>query len=292
MGSDKRKKWYEREEVRRINKDWVDINCKFTERELKILELVYYRKMVRRDHLEILHDGYRNIPRRTNVINRSIKKLFDKMCLDKVHEEQEYMKGNKPCILSVDRAGCIILDKPFNRRFEIEKRFINNKELILRKLPSYYNHVHGVNQLEIATLEFCLENNFEIIIWNLEEDNLKEFEYNKEKIILKPDIFVILNIGKPLIYFIEYDTGSENRGYKNNFPTILDKLEKYQKYKSINLWQVEWWAKKIKTNFPLLLFVTEDEKRVEYIKQKGKTLGLKVDCVLSNEYKERIREFL
>ena len=248
--------------------------------------------MVRRDHLEFLHEGYRDIPRRTNVLNRSIKKLFEKMCLDKAHEESEYLKGNKPCILSVDRAGCILLDKPYRKRFETEKRFLKGKEYVFRKIPSHYNHIHGVNKLEIETLEFCVDNNFKKVIWQLEEDNIKSFEFNKEKIIVKPDVFVILNVGKPLVYFIEYDTGSENRGYVNSFPTILEKLEKYQRYKMIGDWQNEWWAKKINTNFPLILFVTEDNKRIDYIIQKGKAMGLKVDCILSNEYKEKIKNLL
>jgi hypothetical protein len=87
-----------------------------------------------------------------------------------------------------------------------------------------------------------------------------------------------------VLYFIEYDTGSENRGYSKTFPVLLEKLDKYQKYKMLNGWREEWWAKKINTDFPLLLFVTEDEKRIKYIKETGAKMGLIIECLLSSDY--------
>jgi hypothetical protein len=288
-----RKGWYDRLEVPRVNLDWVKMNCKFiTPREIDLLKAIHYRRLVRRDHLEVIVEGYRNIPNRTTVINRSIGKLFDKMCLDKVHEmkEEDNIRKNSPAIVCIDKAGAILLNVPYKQRIQREKKVFNDKEYLFRIVPSNYHHYHGINQLEVDTIELCLSNNFKLITWDL--DNLarsvKIFTYNKEKIILKPDIFTIIkNDSRPFMMFIEYDTGTENRGYNKHFPTLSEKLDKYRKYMLLEeIWKSEWWYKNV--NFPLLLFVTEDEKRIPFIKEEGEKLGMYIDAILPSQYKEKV----
>jgi hypothetical protein len=101
-----REGWFERNEIQKVTLDWVKTNCNLTTREEEVLQLVYDRKLVRRDHLEVISESYRNAgENRTILINRAIKKMYKKMCIDKIHEAQEIGKGSKPCIVSVDKPA-------------------------------------------------------------------------------------------------------------------------------------------------------------------------------------------
>lgn len=284
-----RKKWYERIEHARISEDWVRLHCKnVTDREKKLLEIIYERKLVRRDHLEILHPGYRDIPRRTNVINRSIKKLYELMCLDKVHEQSEYMKGNLPAVLAIDKAGALLIGKPFKRRIKQVKKTVGQEQIVIRELPSNYPHIHGINKLEVIITEWALKHGFRFR-WFLENENEKQFIFNGERVILIPDVFTIINAkGKIALFYIEYDTGKEDNRNKTTFPTIYEKLQKYYWYKLTGIWKKEWWAVKIKTDFPMILFVTEDKGRIEYVKEKAKNFGLNLDAILESEFEFKL----
>lgn len=291
-----RKGWYERQEVSRINLDWVKMNCKnITTREMKLLEIVEKRKLIRRDHLELLHPDYRKNKYSTNVLNRSLSKLFESHCIDKIHEQQELMKGNTPAIISLDRAGAILLNeqriinndevKPFKLRIKHYEKKIHGEIMTFRTLPTNFPHIHAVNELEIETRKLCGLYGCNRLFWYLEEENLKKFKFNGEWVILKPDVFVIIiHNDKPILFFIEYDTGSEDFRYKTNFPTLKKKLEKYYHYKLTGIWTKEKWAKIIDTDFPLLLFVTEDKKRIKYLRDKGVEFRLDIEVLLKNDY--------
>lgn len=283
-----KKRWYEREEIVKINHDWVRLNCKnITNREKELLRIVNERKLVRRDHLEIIHEGYRNAgSMRTNILNRSIKKLFEKMCLDKVHEEPEFMKGNLPAVLALDRAGAIIIGEKFRKRIKHTPKLVNNKKYFIRELPNNYPHIHGVNSLECETILLSEELGFNIIMWNLEQDNAKNVMYNEEFRII-PDVLMLLRIGnKPFLSYIEYDTGMEDNRHKDKFPTIREKLERYRMFKLSSAWKDEKWSK---LGFPLLLFVTEDMGRIAFVNDKARLLGLKTIVMHTSEYRDKLR---
>lgn len=274
-----RKKWYEREEVGKVTLDWVKVNCKnITYREVDLLHAVYDRKMVRRDHLEIILPEYRYLKSRTKVLNRSISKLFAKMCLDKVHEEMKVGEGNSPAILALDKAGAVILDKPFKRRFPHIMKKYRGEEYLFRVLPSIYRHVHGVNQLEVDTILLCEEQGLEMN-WVHERYNSRKFFYSQEEMVFIPDALLSLwNDKAKMNIFIEYDTGSENARFAKNFPIILEKLLKYRKYKASKKWEEEF------DRFPSILFVTEDEKRLKYVNNKMKELGLQGVALYHERY--------
>ena len=289
-----RKGWFERNEVAKINHDWVKMHCKnITNREKELLRIVQERKLVRREHLEVIHPEYRNAgQRRTSILNRSIKKLFEKMCLDKAHEEAEFMSGNLPAVLALDRAGAIVLglDKKFRRRIKHTSKMIGNKRYVFRQLPNNYPHIHGVNELEVETILLSEEMDFKISKWNLEEKNAKIVMYN-ERFTIIPDVFMMLRVGnKPFTAFIEYDTGMEDHRHKDKYPTIRDKLEKYQKYKISGAWRSEKWAKH--SGFPMLLYVTEDKGRIAFVNDKGRLLGLRVVAMHKSEYRDKLKALL
>lgn len=270
--------WYERQEVEKVTLDWVKTNCKLTNRESELLQLVYNRKLVRRDHLEIISPSYRVLgDNRTRLLNRAIKKLYQKMCLDKIHEAQEIGRGNTPCIVGLDKGGSLILNVPHKRRISHKKSFVNGRLYITRTLPANFRHINGVNQLEVDTILFCEGTENELIGWHHEKP--QELYYGQEKVVVIPDVRMALKMRqKPFYAFIEYDTGSENRGYKDRFPTIYEKILKYRKYKASNLWTEEY------PYFPMLLLVTEDDKRISYFNQKCKENNLQGFGIYSDNY--------
>jgi hypothetical protein len=262
-----RKSWYEREEAEKVTKDWVKLYCKITDRERELLEIINQRKMVRRDMLEIISPSYRNLgDSRTRLMNRSVNKLFSNMCIDKVHEKQDFSSGNTPAILSLDRAGSLILGIPHRQRIKHIKSVVNGQTRITRRLPANYRHIHGVNQLEVETILFCEKTGSKIIRWHHEKP--QELHYGNEKVVVIPDIGLELKVRqKPFYAFIEYDTGSENISHKEP-KTISDKVIKYKKYKLSKLWEKDY------PKFPMLLLVTEDEKRTQFFNRKCKENGL------------------
>jgi Replication-relaxation len=246
------------------------MNCRVTDREMELLEAVYERKLVGRNHLEIILPSYRYLNERSRVVllNRSINKLFHSMCLDKAHEKQELKKGNLPCTVAIDKGGSILLGVPHKKRILHEQVNINGDKYIFRKLPANYLHIKGVNQTEVDTILFCEETESSITKWQLEKP--LDFTYNGENVVIIPDVFLEMEMkGSSLFAYLEYDTGKEDHRNKTNFPTINDKLRKYRKYKSSKLWE------DYSMYFPMIFFVTEDTNRIGYFKEKCKEYGLK-----------------
>lgn len=277
----KRKGWYERPYIQKINLDWIKTNCRVTDREMEILKIIKDRKLVRRDHLEVISPSYRITgENRTKILNKSIGKLFRKHCIDKIHEERELGKGgNNPCVVALDRGGSLLLGIAHKRRIIHH----NSGEYLKRSLPSNYRHINGVNQLEVDTILFCEDANSEILAWHHEKP--QELYYGQEKVIVIPDVGMTLKLNteppRHLYAFIEFDTSSENRGYKEP-PILRDKIIKYKKYKLSKLWEKEY------PRFPLLVFVCEDEDRIKFWSKKCKENGLASVGV----YHTRFREFL
>ncbi len=272
-----RKSWYERKEVQKVTLDWVKTNCKLSEREFDLLKIIYERKLVRRDHLEIISNAYRKLgANRTILLNKSIRKMFRNMCLDKVHEPQAIGRGNTPCIVSVDKGGSLLLNVPHRKRITHTTYTVNNKDYIYRHLPANFRHINGVNALEVETILFCEENNYNIVNWTHEQRNKVSFMYGEERVIIIPDVLMILEInGKKIAAFIEYDTGSESLRYKEP-PIIKDKIIKYKRYRSSTLWQEADWQRHFdKPVFPMIMLVTEDEKRINFFNRKIKEVGLR-----------------
>lgn len=287
-----REGWYEREEIQKVTLDWIKINCKLTNREKELLQIVYDRKLVRRDHLEIISPSFRKLGNnRTVLLNRSIKKMYKKMIFDKVHEQQELGKGSNPAILALDKAGSLILGKPHKRRIIHKRTTMKGQYYVRRNLPSSFKHINGINQVEVETISFCEQCGYEISMWQLEQP--KVFSYNEERIALIPDVLVILKIGeKYLAVFIEYDTGSE--GLREKEPRIIrEKIVKYKRYKSSSLWKDEEWQKYFSQHmFPLLLFVTEDEKRIEFVNRLTKEMGVKGLALYHENYVSVLKKLI
>lgn len=214
------------------------------------------------------------------------------MCIDKVHEESKFMAGNSPAIVSIDRAGAFILDVSFHRRIQQEKKMINGELYIFRSVPTTFLHQHGINRLEVETIELCEELGYELKWWRLDKDNIYKFKYIEEYTLI-PDILLgIYFNGKSFLAYIEYDTGYENYRSRNSFPVILDKLKKYQAYKASMAWISEGWYGKLATTFPILLFVTEDSHRIEFVNTTSLKLGLKVVAMLTEDYKTNLKGLL
>jgi len=249
-----------------------------------LLEIINYRKLVRRDMLEVISPSYRYLgDNRTRIINRSLNKMFKNMVIDKVHEPQQFMKGNKPAVVALDRAGALTLGVPFKQRIRHNKSVIKGVEYIHRQLPANYRHINGVNQLEVETILFCEDTGNELVKWVLEKPI--ELFYGGDKIVLIPDILLELKLvrepSRAFYAYIEFDTGSESIRYKEP-PIIRDKVINYKKYMLSKIWEDEF------PKFPMVILVTEDEKRTEFFNRKCRENGI----VGLGIYYERYREFL
>lgn len=273
-----RKGWYERTQEKKVTLDWLATNCNLTPRESELLQLVHERKMVRRNHLEIISPSYRHLgDNRTQIINRAITKLFRQMIFDKVHEPQKIGEGNTPCIVALDRGGSLLLSVKHKARIIQSKSSRNGQDYITRRLPANYRHVNGVNQMEVDTILFSESTGHDILSWKIEPST--SFIWNNEKQLFIPDVLFEMQIKhKKLIVFLEYDTGKEDLRNKKDFPTIHEKLKEYRKYKLSDLWKEEL------AYFPLILFVTEDMERVKWITAKCKELNLKGYGVYHENY--------
>lgn len=280
----RRRGWYERQEEKKINQDWVDLYCKnITSREIKLLEYIEYRKMASREHLQYLVEEYRDLASSTKIINNSLSKLYQKHCLDKCHEELPYGMGNAPAIYSLDRAGALLLNLPFRRRFKKVKKATTTLTL----LPTNFKHIHKVNELEVQTLKKCFEYNCKLFRWDLEHLNKKVIPTNSGKVALISDVFVVINKQNlPIVYFLEYDTGNEDFRNSTSFPTLKEKLDKYYIYKTSGIWRTEWFNVQLKTGFPTIVFVTEDKKRIPYLNKYFKQLQLTAYVMEFEQYEK------
>lgn len=262
-----RKGWYDRKEIGRVTEDWVKENCTITDREMDLLHIINDRKLVRRDHLEIICDGYRYLSEksRAKVLNRSINKLFNCMVLDKVHQKQAIGKGNKPAVVALDKAGSILLSIPHKRRIRHVKSVIRGKEYIFRELPPNFRHINGINQLEVDMIKFAhtLDDKDVGWLWRLENENHYQFYYNQEKMTVIPDVlFKFQCYGKMYSAYVEYDTGTEDKRMKKDFPTLKEKIIKYKRLYKSGQWE------KDSKHFPRLFFITEDKKRVDWFNRR------------------------
>lgn len=285
MGKSKRN-WYERNEIQRVTLDYVKANCNITQREKELLKIINYRKLVRRDMLEVISPDYRYLgDSRTRLINRSINKMFKNMCLDKVHEPQKFMQGNSPAIVSLDKAGSIILGIPHKKRIKKEKKVIKGVPYIFRYLPANYRHVNGVNNLEVESILFCEKHNVNLIEWELE--SITSITYNQELNILIPDVIMSLEFptkdNKVFNAFIEFDTGSEGLRYKAP-PIIKEKIIKYNKYRLSGLWENKY------SYFPVVLLVTEDENRIDFFNNECEKMNLKGIGIYYKNYSKLLEE--
>lgn len=274
--------WYEREQIKRVDMDWVVTNCRITDREFELLEIINDRKLVRRDMLEVISPSYRYLgDNRTRIMNRSINKLFKSMVLDKVHEPQRFMEGNTPAIVALDRAGSLILGVPHKQRIKYIKNITGGSEYIRRELPSNFQHINGINQIEVDTISFCEDTGSELIEWVHEKP--VELYYGQDKVSLIPDISMKLklvrNDSDAFCAFIEFDTGTESIRYREP-PIIRDKIIKYRKYMLSKLWENEY------PKFPFLLLVTQDEKRIDFFNKKCRENGVAGLGVYYKNYKK------
>lgn len=269
MGRSK-KSWYARNEKNRITKEYVDNYCKITDRELRLLKIIHERKMVRRDLLEIISSDYRDLgSNRTRILNRSLDKLFQNLCIDKIHEKQDFKKGNKPMIVALDKAGSILLDVKHKSRIKRTKTIVNGELIYIREIPNSFAHSHGINLIECQSILYCDKNNITITEWSIEKPI--RFIYGMSEVFLIPDVRFCLKSNtddfKDIYGYIEYDTGSENIRHKKP-KIIIEKIDKYSKVFNSGYW------KSFTDKLPILIFVTEDKKRIKFFNDLCKEKGV------------------
>lgn len=226
-------KW-EREVISRITRAWVDMHCRWvTERDFGILRLVDQFSMLTTKQLAILHPEFCCLRDPINGLNRRLRKMWQHHILDRAWFEMGYGEGTSPAVYAVGSAGAKILEVKYTTPFKLDTR----GTLVL---PTQASHKLGVNDMACELTKLDLLSGWQ-----------SEF-----KILSKTaDAFVDF----PL--FLEYDTGTEDRGCKNKFPTVMTQLEK--KYRSAFI--AGWNHKGI---FPAVIFVTKDKDRVKPLRDE------------------------
>lgn len=271
--SQRLKRW-EREEVTQISASWVDENCRHrvTDRDLELGRLLVKRRLLRRDQVEILHPGFRGLSQSAAVVNRRLRILFDCHFIDRAFPRVMPGAGSSQAVISIDRAGAHLLDEPFKRVIKHQKDRLGNIERIL---PADYKHTLGVNDFECSLVLGSERHGCELLRWRVEHQNLRRFNYNGDQ-QLRPDGFGIVRLanGKGRAFFVEYDTGSEDIRSRRRFKKLEAKFKAYAAFKSSGAWTQEDWAQSLK-KFPALVFLTEDKKRVEPLREIMKTLGIR-----------------
>lgn len=264
---------------------------------MELLHIIQRRKLVRRDHLEIISPEYRYLKDRTRTLNKSLSKLFQRMCIDKYHEEMEYMAGDSPAIIALDRAGTILLSRYLNKdlrhskKIDHIKKIYGNKTYYIRKLAVPFAHIHGVNQLEFETINLCEEIGANLLVWNLEYENYRKYGADQEAGI-KPDVFMIIRVdNKPFVAYIEYDNGTEDKHQTKSIPYLTDKLKKYRMYMLSKEWGRENWFD-LYPHFPPIIFVVQTKQRVGVLEEKAKELKLNLIAITKDNYQHMLREGL
>lgn len=271
--SQRLKRW-EREEVAQVSRAWVDQNCRHrvTERDLQLARILVRRRLLRRDQIGVLVPGFRGLSKVDALVNRRLRVLFDCHVLDRAFPRVLPGCGSSQAVVALDRAGAILLDAPFKRLIRHEQ---DRSGRIHRVLPLDYLHTLGVNDFEVSLVRWCLASSVELLRWRVDFENVRRFQFNGER-QLRPDGFGILRYpdGSGKAFFLEYDTGSEDIRARNRFKKLTEKFKAYAAFKASGAWMQEDWARLLR-DFPLLVFLTEDARRVAPLREITTTLGLR-----------------
>jgi hypothetical protein len=252
----------DRQEVKQITKQWVRDNCKYiTERDMKLLELLYVRRFLRRDQIEGLMPG---VFASTDKLNRRLKKLYELHVIDRIRPKVGMGMGSSKHYVCLDRAGFLLLDvKPYKYIQERDGiKFLNQK----------WEHLAMIHDYEIMVRELAKEMGMVGLCYWVEEP----IYYDNTSVI--PDLLCVIQKDNeyPISFFIEVDLDTEN------IPALKGKVENYRNCYMSKTWTKEEWALDIRRAFPnkpvqfprILLFTNDGlTRRVntmrEYVKDTG-----------------------
>lgn len=275
--STRRVRRWERQEIHQVTRQWVQENCQnVTARDLHLGKMLLKRRIMRRDQIQFLHPGFRDLANPEVQVNRRLRVLYDCHFIDRAFPAIAPGTGSSQAVVALDRAGAIMLEAPFKRVIRHQR---DGKGNIQRILPPDYRHTLAIHDFEISLLKHCFATGTELLRWRIEYENQRRFVFNGEHVI-RPDGFGIVRLpnGKGKAFFFEYDTGTEDYRCRNSFKRLTAKLKAYAAYRDSGVWLQEDWGRMLK-EFPLLLFLTEDKKRIEPLKEIAATMRLV--CLIS-----------
>lgn len=268
-------KWH-RDEVHQITHDWVRGNChRITNRDCELGKLLIKRKLLRRDQIPILHPGFRGLANPEVQVNRRLRILYDSHFIDRCFPNVRQGEGSAQAVIALDRAGALLLGATYKRVIKHQKNRFGGIE---RTLPIDYRHTLGINDFEVSLVQWCMNHEAEMLRWKIDFDNLRRFQFNGEWII-RPDGFGIIRkpigTGKGKAFFFEYDTGTEDERHRTRFKKLTAKFKSYAAYKASGAWSREDWAPLLR-EFPPLVFLTEDGKRINALRELASALGVQI----------------
>lgn len=279
--SERRLKRWERQEVHQVTRQWVQENCQnVTARDLHLGRMLLKRRIMRRDQVQVLHPGFRDLANPEVQVNRRLRVLYDCHFIDRTFPQVAPGTGSSQAIVALDRAGAIMVGMPFKRVIRHQRDIKGN---IQRILPLDYRHTLAIHDFEISLLQHCFATGTELLRWRIEHENQRRFMFGQEYVI-RPDGFGIVRLpnGKGKAFLFEYDTGTEDQRCRTTFKRLTAKLKAYAAYRDSGVWLQEDWGRMLK-EFPPLIFLTEDKKRIEPLKEIAATMRLVCLIGLSGE---------
>lgn len=264
-----------------------------TERRAEILNLLAERLIMTSEQIEYLHPEYGSQKRSRSLLNRSLKRMHEYYLIDRACYQQVILWDD-----SVKRTTVVALGKLgseavnfFHHRERI--RYEDGKPVLSQKV----HHIIQVNNMEIVIREVAKELGWSIAktpegeeLWFCEAGNRIVRHENK----LNPDVYAIFQndrTGDLVHTFFEYDTGSEDRGYRHTFPKLSKKFDMYKEVKEWKDWYKNPITNYVKNPFPDIFFVTEEKKRFPEFPRVLKSKKLDVTCCLKKDFETNIREY-
>ncbi|MFC7443090.1 hypothetical protein [Laceyella putida] len=265
-----------------------------TERQATLLNLLAERGYMTIDHILHLMPELADNKNSTLSATRLINKLVKYYLVDRASYQYVTQWDGTEKRTTVIALGEIGSQAVSFYRHRTRIRYENGKPILSRKA----HHILQVNHMEIVFREVIAEMGFELVkddkgkdVWLCECGN---------RVIgpdadLNPDAYTAIRdskTGKIYHLLFEYDTGEEDRNYKNHFPTLTATFDKYVALKKSDEWYEKPAVQIVENPFPLFFFVTEEKKRFPKVRYLLNERGLDFAACLRHEFADELRMVL
>lgn len=268
--------------------DWAKTNVELTERKKKILEILAQRRLLTIEQMEYFHPDFGHQAKSLALLREDINKLFAVYLVDKALKKPIMQWDGtikRTEVIALGELGSQYVGwKKHHRRIKYR-----NGQVIL---PPTAHHVIRIHDMEIQTRELLKEMDVEVKAWAYECGN----RILKHSNGLNPDVFCMLydrrKTDKHYTFFVEYDTGRDDRNYRKNFPNLTKKIDRYKEVKGWKEWYERPISRASENKFPHLFFVTEEPKRFPALPKLLQSRGLEFTACLQSDYLSELKKFI
>lgn len=267
--------------------DWAKTNVELTGRKRGILEILKMRHLMTIDQLEYFHPDFGHQSQSQLLLRRDINKLHEVYFLDKATKKpitQWDGSTKRTIVVALGEVGSEYVGWPKHH-----KRITYHQGKTM--LPKTAHHILRIHDMEIQTREKMKEMDVEVKAWAYECGNRIISHSNR----LNPDVFCMLydrTNNNHYTIFVEYDTGTMDKGRRRKFPELSQKLDRYQEIKNWDGWYEKAISQASRNSFPHLFFVTEEPQRFPGVPELLEEKELEYTVCMQPDYVERLTEFI